>query len=87
VSQTLVLAARGSHLYPGATGRVSGGRAGECLVEFADGSVAAARLAADGTLLETEPYVTALGTAVPARRWSVEIDGAHFRIRARSQAG
>ena len=89
MSVQTVLAAGGSHLYPGATGSLAGGAAGECLVEFADGSAALGRLMVDveATVLETEPYVTARGTAVSAKRWIVEVEGARFRIRARSQAG
>ena len=88
MSAGLVLRATGSHLYPGARGSVSGaapaGRV-SCLVEFADGSAAIATLApeGDGLVLETEPYTTARGTCIQAKRWRVALGPEGFRVLGR----
>ena len=81
----LVLRATGSHLYPGAHGSVSGAVAAgrvPCLVEFADGSAAIATLAPEGRglSLETEPYTTACGTRIQAKRWRVALGPEGFRV-------
>lgn len=86
-----VLAAAGSHLYRGAQGILREGCAAEgpCLVEFADGSLALGRLARTepGLVLELDPYVTARGTEIAAKRWTIELarkgNETHFRIGAR----
>ncbi len=70
-----IVRAHGSHLYPGAQVTLEGRvpeMAAPCLVEFADGAVAAGSLApgdAAGAILETAPYRTAAGTAIPEKRW------------------
>lgn len=84
----LVLAAAGSHLYPGATGALSGPAAdGACLVEFADGSMAPGVLEAGGKVLALDPYCTARGTEIPAKRWAIAAEGVgegrRFRVTRR----
>jgi len=95
---TTVLAAAGSHLYPGSRGTVRGtgggpvrgtGGGGACMVEFADGSAAFGRLceAPEGWALALDGYTTARGTAIPPKRWRVQLGndggGVGFRVTAR----
>lgn len=84
----LELAARGSHLYPGATGRVlSGGEtAAPALVHFADGSQAEGEVARaeGGWQLTLGAYVTAAGTEIAPRTWLMTFTaGPGFRITGR----
>jgi hypothetical protein len=81
----VVLKAGGSHLYPGARGTLQGAETeGPCLVEFVDGSVAFGNLSGGaGTILVLDPYVTARGTEIPAKRWAVALAAGRFRIFAR----
>ena len=85
----IVLRATHSHLYPGARGRLDGPMppgSAPCLVEFADGSAAHGTLMpeADGTVLATDPYTTACGTRIPAKRWLIEPTGEGFRVVRRA---
>ena len=89
----LVLRAGASHLYPGATGTLSGPApeaAAACLVEFADGGVAFATLvpAEGGHVLATEAYRTARGTRILAKRWVIAVTGdpaeRRFRVLRRA---
>ena len=90
---TMILQATHTHLYPGHRGKISGlaqiadiQAGGDCLVEFSDGSAAAARISRseNGWQLDTEAYRTAAGTDIAAKRWLVcveEDDGrAEFRV-------
>jgi hypothetical protein len=84
-----------SHLYPGARGTVSpplgpeaAGAGTACLVLFADGGRAAARLGpmrAGRAALAVAAHVTARGRAIPAKSWTVTLaaDGAALRVAAR----
>ena len=89
----MILHAAHTHLYPGHRGKISGlaqladlQAGGDCLVEFADGSAAPARISQDqdGWLLATETYRTAAGTDIPAKRWRIGLEQtgeqAGFRI-------
>jgi len=78
----MILEATHSHLYPGNRGRISGPvriadiEAGcDCLVEFADGSAATARMtkSANGWQLHTDAYRSAAGTAIATRRWILRL--------------
>jgi len=80
-----VLRAPHTHLYPGLRGRFGPEQAlrwsthlrdQSAVVEFSDGRGADACLEsiqADGAHLRVEAYVTAAGTAIPARRWLLEL--------------
>lgn len=77
------LDAPNSHLYPGARLSCRGAlRDGPVTVLFADGSVTGGRLADDR--LETRPYATAAGTAIPAKAWRLKIAGRDIRILAKA---
>ena len=77
----VVLEAPSSHLYPGIVLRAVAAEGEElprrktarCLVVFADGSSAPARLRREGDahLLEVEGYRTARGTPIGAKFWRV----------------
>jgi hypothetical protein len=78
----MILRATHTHLYPGARGSITGlervaglERGSDCLVEFSDGSVAAAKISgsASGWRLCTAAYRTAAGTDIPDKRWSVRL--------------
>ena len=94
----LLLEARHTHLYPGLRGTVfgrlaspTGGEASTCQIAFSDGSMALGRLEDGGEsdcILETDPYTTAAGTEVPAKKWRIALnhgDGGagRFRVLAR----
>ncbi len=88
----MILQATHTHLYPGHRGTVSGLaqaaelRAGsDCLVEFADGSAAPARISPAGRhwLLQTEAYRTAAGTDIAAQRWLLCLDQGRGRVEFR----
>lgn len=94
----MILRATHTHLYPGHRGRVCGiariadpGASGECLVEFSDGSAAAASLSRqrDQWRLDTEAYRTAAGTDIPAKRWVLRLRegsaGVEFRIVSKAE--
>lgn len=92
-SRELRLEAQHTHLYPGARGRLHGSPpgagAGTCEVAFSDGSLALGSLKMEGpnvAVLETGPYITAAGTAIPVKKWGLEVgeakNGARpFRVR------
>lgn len=78
----MILLATHTHLYPGHRGRISGlaqiadlGKGRDCLVEFSDGAVAAARIsrALNDWLLDTKAYRTAAGTDIGQKRWLVRL--------------
>ena len=81
----VVLRAAHTHLYPGARGSLgpgdalrwsAGARDIPCVVEFSDGSAARATLesfAGDGARLRVGGYATLAGTAIPAKRWLLEL--------------
>ena len=88
----MILQAPHSHLYPGLGGtvsgleRISGLRSGcDCLVEFADGSAATARVSTAGGdwRLDATAYRTAAGTDIAAKRWRIrfEEDGVEVVFR------
>jgi len=84
-----VLACGGTHLYPGATGRIDGALvAGACLVEFADGIAQPGVLETAGSvfLLSLTAHTTARGTRVGPGRWKLEPlpGGRRFRIAGRA---
>lgn len=89
----MILHATHSHLYPGLEGRISGlsrleelRTKRECLIEFSDGSAAAATLVRshDEWQLDSVAYRTAAGTDIGAKHWRLHIDQesgqASFRI-------
>jgi len=63
-----------------------------CQINFSDGSMTLGTLEAgkgSEATLETNPYMTAAGTKIPAKRWRVEFSKdekgrKHFRVRAKS---
>ena len=96
----MILQATHSHLYPGHRGKVCGTERVsdiamdvDCLVEFSDGSAAAARISksASGWHLRTGAYRTAAGTDIARKRWDIEFDetagGLEFRITRKSASG
>lgn len=93
----MILAATHTHLYPGHRGKVSGleqivdlqsGR--DCLVEFVDGTAAAAAISKAGNdwRLVTDAYRTAAGTDVAKKQWILRLlevgDRIEFRILKRA---
>lgn len=97
---SLILQAIHTHLYPGHRGKISGagqiadlGEGRDCLVEFVDGSATPARLSISGKdwRLDTQPYRTAAGTEIAARRWRIRLtetgDELTFRVLARLGPG
>ena len=88
----MILEATHTHLYPGHRGKISGlaqiadlQSERDCLVEFSDGSAAAARIskAKDVWLLRTNAYRTAAGTDIAAKRWLVRLDEDGGRVEFR----
>lgn len=76
----MILEATHTHLYPGQRGEISGvariadlPAGGDCLVEFTDGSAAAAKISrsGDGWRLATEAYRTAAGTDIVEKSWRI----------------
>ena len=93
----VTLQATHSHFYPGHRGRIAGLAQiadlltdGDCLVEFADGSAAAATISKSGNdwLLDAGAYRSAAGTDIAAWRWLVRLtqdgDQVEFRILAKT---
>lgn len=89
----MILEATHTHLYPGHRGKISGASriadipaGGDCLIEFTDGSAAAARIlrCGDGWQLDTEAYRSAAGTDIVEKVWRIQFeeidDGLTFRI-------
>ncbi|QCO19387.1 hypothetical protein D3869_29485 (plasmid) [Azospirillum brasilense] len=81
---TITLEAGGTHLYVGARGTVRDGRLSAapsvkpppCMVVFSDGVFTAGTLTPRGGTewqLAVDGYTTARGTAIPAKRWLVEM--------------
>ena len=79
----MILQAAHTHLYPGNRGKFSGlaqiaelRAGGDCLVEFADGSAAAASIsrAGDDWQLAAKGYRTAAGTDIAARCWLLRLE-------------
>lgn len=78
----MILQATHSHLYPGHRGKISGlakiadFQAGDCLVEFSDGSVAAARISKreNGWQLDTATYRSAAGTNIEKKCWQLRLE-------------
>lgn len=94
----MILEATHTHLYPGHRGRISDvARIGDieanrdCVVEFADGSAAAATISqsAKDWRLRVGAYRTAAGTEIPAKNWLMRVDEdgdrLKFRILAKAQ--
>ncbi|MGD2172543.1 MAG: hypothetical protein PVI79_08995 [Gammaproteobacteria bacterium] len=94
----MILRATHTHLYPGHRGTISGlaqladlAAGGDCLVEFSDGSVAAAKISksANDWRLDTRAYRTAAGTDIAEKHWSVRLQDAggeiEFRILKQSR--
>lgn len=92
----LTLRAQGSHLHPGARGTVDGNWSGrpaakQVVIEFADGSVALGQMSPEAggqQVLDVDPYATARGTAIAAKRWTVTVtegrgEQALFRVLTR----
>lgn len=88
----MILEATHTHLYPGQWGKVSGvarlvdlPSGGDCLVEFTDGSAAAARISrsADGWRLVTGAYRTAAGTDIVAKAWRIGFEEHDDRVTFR----
>ena len=88
----MILQASHTHLYPGHRGKVSGAAQiadlpedRNCVVEFSDGSAAAARLSRSGNAwqLDTKPYRTAAGTDIAAKCWRISLHERHGRIEFR----
>lgn len=87
------LAATDTHLYPGARLRWLHARAvpragAQVLLEFSDGRSSAATIeaaGADGLVLSVQPYATARGAAIAAKRWRVAAENADgvLKVRAR----
>ena len=95
----MILQATHTHLYPGHHGTITGlaqlsdleqGR--DCLVEFSDGSVTAARISGSSNdwQLCAEAYRTAAGTDIPVKQWAIRLREAggefEFRILEKSRA-
>ena len=88
----MILQASHTHLYPGLRGKVSGLaqiddlEAGDCLVEFADGSATSARISksANEWQLCTDAYRTLAGSEISAKHWLISLaqveDEVGFRI-------
>ena len=89
----MILQATHTHLYPGHSGKITGltrvsdlQAGGDCLVEFADGSVSPATISGseNGWQLCTEAYRTVAGTDIEAKCWLIYLedtgDGVDFRI-------
>lgn len=85
----MIFEATHTHIYPGHRGAlssVSPANGDDCLVAFTDGTSTTGRITRrEGRWqLDTAPYRTAAGTAIPAKSWSIEIAGvdgvATFRI-------
>ncbi len=98
---TVTLEAGGTHLYDGARGVVRDGRLSAapslnptpCMVVFTDGAFTLGTLTPCGGTdwqLAVDAHVTARGTAIPAKRWLVEIASSGgaltFRTRTRLPA-
>ena len=93
----MILQASHTHLYPGNRGTISGlariadlGNGRDCLVEFADGSAASARIskAEDRWRLRTCAYRTAAGTDIAEKHWTIRLEenGGRLRFRVVSRA-
>lgn len=80
----MYLSASGSHLYPGATGTVSGDGP-DVVVDFADLSRTTGSLTGDR--LVTQPYETSAGTRISIKSWRVDVKDGRFRILARHPSG
>lgn len=75
------LEVRASHLYPGAEGALTG--AGDDVeVEFSDGTTVFAAL--QGDRLAVPAYITAAGTAIDAKVWTVTFRAEGLRVTARA---
>ena len=79
----MILQATHTHLYPGHRGTVSGLECvadlraqTDCLVEFSDGSAAAASINGSGRdwYIRTGAYRTAAGTEIAEKRWRIRFD-------------
>ncbi len=88
----MLLTATHTHLYPGLRGTISGSTdAGDlqtdrdCLVEFADGTAAMARISnlGEGWQLNVDAYRTAAGTEIRQKSWRLEIERIDETIRFR----
>ncbi len=88
----MILEATHTHLYPGHRGKISGAAriadipaGGDCLVEFTDGSAAAARISrsGDGWQLDTEAYRTAAGTDIVEKAWRIRFEENDDRVTFR----
>ena len=95
----MILQATHTHLFPGHRGKITGlekisdpGKGGDCLVAFSDGSATPASMTktGNGWQLDTQPYRTAAGTEVAAKRWRIQLDETdgevRFRILARADS-
>lgn len=93
----MILEATHTHLYPGHRGKICGlaqiadlNEGCDCLVGFADGSAASARMSrtANGWQLYTDAYRTAAGTVITERLWVVLLqeDNSHIEFHILSKA-
>jgi fumarylacetoacetate (FAA) hydrolase family protein len=93
----MILQATHTHLYPGHRGEVSGlaqpadlQTDRDCLIEFADGSVASASItrSANGWQLRTSAYRTAAGTDIAEKLWFIRLekDGAQVKFHILDKA-
>ena len=79
-----------THAYPGCGAILVDDGAdtrGGAVVEFSDGSVAAATyelLAADEMLLRVDPYTTARRTRIPAKSWILRRNGDRWKVTAKA---
>ena len=94
----MILHATHTHIYPGHHGTISGitqiaelDTPTDCLIEFADGSAADAKIVATAKdwRLRVGAYRTAAGTDIPAKQWLLRLDENEgqliFRILARAK--
>lgn len=79
----LLLRATHTHLFPGARGSYAGEwRDGACELEFSDGVRVVVELWGDR--LRVPAYVTAAGTEIAVKSWTLTGADGEFRVRGRS---
>jgi hypothetical protein len=96
MSEPLTVEVNASHLYPGARGtfrrRAALAARTECAVMFADLAIAAGTIepvAPGRARLSVAAYATTAGTAIPAKRWLVELtaSGGETALRVMARDG
>lgn len=73
-----------THLYPGCRAmleRDDGNGDGAAVLVFSDGAMAGGRLL--DNRLDVDAYVTVAGTKIPAKVWTIALDGPQMRVIAR----